>query len=221
MIEGARRTLPERPERPPPRRDALPRRRHALRMRRTSSARSSAAATRTPDWLRGHAHALVVLGRFTEAEAAVAAALARHPESQILLAVEGILASSRENWPKAVTLWGAYRRRFPDDRTGWEHHGRAVQGALLDAQEASHAEPAILSAPLKIDGRRRRRDPQLDAWLRRASATAASSARCNAVTPPNRSACCAGTTSSSTICSRRWRNRFEGHGPARAHRDAG
>ncbi len=104
-----------------------------------------------PDWLRGHAHALIVLGRFAEAEAAVATALARHPESQILLAVEGILASSRENWPKAVTLWAVYRRRFPDDRTGWEHHGRAVQGALLDAQEASHAEPAILSAPLKID----------------------------------------------------------------------
>ncbi len=105
-----------------------------------------------PDWLRGHAHALVLLGRFPEAEAALAAALARHPDEQMLLAVEGILASSREDWPKAVALWSDYRRRFPADKTGWEHHGRAVQGALLDAEDRrGTAAPAILSAPLKLD----------------------------------------------------------------------
>ena len=105
-----------------------------------------------PDWLRGHAHALVVLGRFDAAQAALAAALARHPDSKMLLAVEGILASSREDWPKAMTLWAAYRRRFPEDGTGWEHYGRAVQGALLKSQDDRLAGPSHpLSAPLKVD----------------------------------------------------------------------
>ena len=104
-----------------------------------------------PDWLRGHAHALVVLGRFDDAAAALRTALARYPESQMLLAVEGILASSREDWPKAVALWTAYRRRFPDDGTGWEHYGRAVQGGLLkEADDKLTATPSLV-APLQVD----------------------------------------------------------------------
>jgi tetratricopeptide (TPR) repeat protein len=105
-----------------------------------------------PDWLRGHAHALVLLGRFDEAERTIADALARHPDERMLLAVQGILASSREDWPNATALWAEYRRRFPDDKTGWEHHGRAVQGALLAAEDAgAPVAPAVLSAPLKLD----------------------------------------------------------------------
>ncbi|MBE7220843.1 MAG: hypothetical protein INR64_20445, partial [Caulobacteraceae bacterium] len=106
-----------------------------------------------PDWLRGHAHALVVLGRFAEAEAALARGLARHPESKMLRAVEGILASSREDWPKAIALWAAYRRSFPEDGTGWEHYGRAVQGAALSAADDRLAAPGgpVLTAPVQID----------------------------------------------------------------------
>ena len=104
-----------------------------------------------PDWLRGHAHTLVVLGRFEEAEGVLARARARHPDSPLLLAVEGILASSREDWPRAIELWAAYRRRFPHDGTGWEHYGRAVQGGLLAAADDRGRGGAEPIAPLKVD----------------------------------------------------------------------
>ena len=70
------------------------------------------------DWLRGHAHALVVLGRFEEAETAVTRSLRLHPKSQALLATEGILASSREDWPKAVELWTGLSPKLPGRRHG-------------------------------------------------------------------------------------------------------
>ena len=103
------------------------------------------------DWLRGHVHALTLLGRFEEAKAVLDRALALHPNSQLLRAVEGILASSREDWTKAVELWAAYRRSFPSDSAGWEHYGRAVQGALLAATDENLAAKTSLTAPLKVD----------------------------------------------------------------------
>ena len=115
-----------------------------------------AVAKRQPpvEWLRGHAHALILVGRFAEADAAIESALAKNPGEQLLLAVQAILASSREDWPRAVALWTAYRQKFPNDGTGWQHLGRAVQGGLLHDQESpARAKPSgeLLSAPLQIE----------------------------------------------------------------------
>lgn len=109
-----------------------------------------------PDWLRGHAHALVLLGRFDEAEVALTAALAKHPDEKVLLAVEGILASARQDWPTSIALWTAYRRRFPEDGTGWTHYGHAVQASMLSESidrdlPIPDQDAAGRPAPLKVE----------------------------------------------------------------------
>ena len=98
-----------------------------------------------PEWVQGEAHALVRLGRFHEAESTLAGARTRYPGAPGLMAVEGLLASERGDWPKAVALWSDYRRRFPEDPTGREQLERALaQQATPPAPVASAVDDAEL-----------------------------------------------------------------------------
>ena len=101
---------------------------------------AKAMSNYNPEALLGHAHTLVLLGRFDEAATEIEAARRRHPDDMCLDALEGTLISAREDWPKAVAFWTAYRVRYPDDGTGVENLGRAqLAMAMMEAeQEAPH-----------------------------------------------------------------------------------
>ena len=66
------------------------------------------------------------LGRYRDAEAALTAGRLRFPLAPGLMAVEGLLAAERHEWPKAVAIWSAYRQRFPDDDLGRDQLDRAA-----------------------------------------------------------------------------------------------
>ena len=99
--------------------------------------RAAASANPPPEWVQGEAHALVRLERYGEAEAALAAGRLRFPRAPGLMAVEGLLASERGEWPKAVALWTAYRQRFPDDEIGRHHLDEAVRASRRAGEDAS------------------------------------------------------------------------------------
>ena len=90
-----------------------------------------------PLWLAGAAHALLTLGRYDEAETVLTAARTRHPRHRGLMAVECMLASARENWPRAIELWSAFYRRYPDYPNAWEFLGRAVHAAKMSEVDAT------------------------------------------------------------------------------------
>lgn len=77
------------------------------------------------------AQTLTVLGRFEEAQGFVVAGRERYPDDRALAAAEAMLAAAREDWPVAVGLWSAYRKRYPDDEVGIEHYGRVVENGRL------------------------------------------------------------------------------------------
>ena len=95
-------------------------------------ARAVVSSNPTPDWFQGQAQALLRLGRLPEADAALKAGLERFPNSQGLMAVEGQLASTRADWPKAIAIWSAYRRRFPNDEVGQDQFDLAIQASDPD-----------------------------------------------------------------------------------------
>ena len=66
------------------------------------------------------------------------------------MAVEGAIAVARQDWPTALAFWTDYRRRYPNDATGWEQLGIAVQGAQLSRSEDAAAPPAPALAKIAI-----------------------------------------------------------------------
>ena len=103
--------------------------------------RAAEAPSPAPEWLQGEAHALLRLGRFKEAQQVLDRARQRFPEAPGLRALEGLLASERSDWPKAVALWSDYRRRYPEDGNG------EVQLARALAEERSAAPPVGANDP--------------------------------------------------------------------------
>ena len=106
-----------------------------------------------PDWLQGYAQSLFVLGDLDRASRALASARRRFPSHQGLCAVEGAILVARQDWPRAIAFWTDYRRRFPDDATGWEQLGIAVQSAQLSRSEdvAQSVAPGPAPALAKIE----------------------------------------------------------------------
>ena len=92
-------------------------------------AQAAASKNPSPDWLEGEAQALFRLGRYSEADAVIKTGRDRFPDSQGLIAVEGLLAAARQDWPKAVTIWTAYRRRFPADTLGQDQFEQALRAS--------------------------------------------------------------------------------------------
>ena len=117
-----------------------------------------------PEWLQGYVQSLFSLGEIDRAERALRSARRQFPEYRSLLAVEGAIAVAREDWPKAVAFWTDYRRRFPDDSTGWEQLGMAIQGAAMSqsadapvaASSAAPAPPALADIAIIEDEPMRR-----------------------------------------------------------------
>ncbi len=109
--------------------------------------RAAEAPNPASEWLQGEAHALLRLGRFDEAQRALDRARPRFPESPGLSAVEGLLASERGDWPKAVELWSAHCRRFSKDGIGEVQLERALAGER-NARPAPVA-PAVDDAELR------------------------------------------------------------------------
>ena len=113
-----------------------------------------------PDWLQGYVQSFFFLGDIDGAEAALKPARQKFPDHRGLLAVEGAIAVARQDWPAAVTFWTDYRRRFPDDATGWEQLGIATQGAAMshsaDAAGTAPAPPALASIAIVEDEPMRR-----------------------------------------------------------------
>lgn len=101
--------------------------------------RASEAPSPAPEWLQGEAHALLRLGRFDEAQRALDHGRPRFPDAPGLMAVEGLLACERGDWPKAVALWSEYRRRFPADGAGEVQLERALAGRRSAAPPSAAA----------------------------------------------------------------------------------
>lgn len=80
-----------------------------------------------PIWLHMHAHALLVIGDFDGLSQALARYKSAYPERSGPLSLEAMFASSRGDWSLAVELWHNFRQRFPNEKVGWEHYGRALQ----------------------------------------------------------------------------------------------
>jgi tetratricopeptide (TPR) repeat protein len=89
-----------------------------------------------PIYLHMYARDLLLLGRHDEVASLLPRWRARFPDYHGFLAVEGFLAQAREEWDKATAIWEDYRKRFPNEMAGWEHHGQSLQArqmARLDA----------------------------------------------------------------------------------------
>ena len=99
-----------------------------------------------PDWLQGYAQSIFAQGDVERADKILASARRRFPDHRGLLGAQGALLVTRQRWPEAAAFWTDYRRRYPDDATGWEQLGIATQGARL-----SHAADAQEVAPLLAD----------------------------------------------------------------------
>ena len=83
------------------------------------------------DWLQGYGQSLFFAGDVERATRVLASARRQHPRHRGLIAAEGAIAVACQDWRKAIAFWTEYRRRFPDDATGWEQLGIAVQGARM------------------------------------------------------------------------------------------
>jgi tetratricopeptide (TPR) repeat protein len=82
-------------------------------------------------WLHMYAHDLLLIGRYDEVVSLLPQWRTRFPDYHGFLAVEGFLAQAREEWDKAAAIWGDYRKRFPNEMAGWEHHGQTLQGRQM------------------------------------------------------------------------------------------
>ncbi len=99
--------------------------------------RAAEASGPAPEWVQGEAHALLRLGRFDEAQRTLDRARPRFPDAAGLMAVEGLLASERGEWSKAVALWSDFHRRFPDDSNGEAQLERALAARRGSATPAA------------------------------------------------------------------------------------
>ena len=107
--------------------------------------RAAEAPNPAPEWIGGEAHALLRLGRFDAAQDVLDRARSRFPNAPGLMAVEGLLASERGDWSRAVALWSDYLRRFPADGTGATQLEQALNGqrsAALPTTGAAVADDA-------------------------------------------------------------------------------
>ncbi|MCX8253018.1 hypothetical protein RHAL1_01389 [Beijerinckiaceae bacterium RH AL1] len=98
-----------------------------------------------PDWLQGYAQSLFFQGDFDRADKILTAARRRFPSHFGLRAAQGAIIVARQRWPEAVAFWTDYRRRYPDDPSGWEQLGIAVQGASLSHAADVQPAPPVLA----------------------------------------------------------------------------
>ena len=86
------------------------------------------------DWeaSQGHANCLVQLHRFDEAKVAIDRAVADFPKARSFLALRGALAMAREDWDAALSIWTAFREKYPNDQVGWENLGRTLTSKHLE-----------------------------------------------------------------------------------------
>ena len=98
------------------------------------------------DWLQGYGQSLFFAGEVDRAARVLASARRQHPNHRGLIAAEGAIAVARQDWTRAIAFWTEYRRRFPDDATGWEQLGIAVQGARMSEMADDRA-----PAPVQVD----------------------------------------------------------------------
>ena len=86
------------------------------------------------DWeaAHGHANCLVQLHRFDEAEVAIDHASGSFQNARSFLALKGALAMAREDWDAALSIWTAFREKYPNDQVGWENLGRTLTSKHLD-----------------------------------------------------------------------------------------
>lgn len=80
-----------------------------------------------PAWLHMYAHALLLVGDFDKLVPALAKFRSAYPDRSGFIALEAMFASAKEEWSLAVKLWQNFRERFPNERVGWDHYGRALQ----------------------------------------------------------------------------------------------
>jgi tetratricopeptide (TPR) repeat protein len=107
-----------------------------------------------PMWLHMYAHDLLLLGRHDEIASLLPRWRKRFPDYHGFFALEGLLAQAREEWDKATAIWDDYRKRFPNEMAGWEHHGQSLQGrqmARLDAHLNGGEDLPEPAVPEKIE----------------------------------------------------------------------
>jgi hypothetical protein len=104
-------------------------------------------------YLQIYAFALFVLGRDDRLEEATRLMRKRFPASPARIAIEAMLATRREDWDRALTLWREHMRLHPDNAAGWEHYGLAYQGrqlALLDENGGEREIEAVNPAQITV-----------------------------------------------------------------------
>lgn len=90
-----------------------------------------------PEYLQTYAFGLFVLGRDDRLEEAIGLLQMRFPDYPQSIALRAMLATRREDWDEALTLWREFRQLYPEDVAGWENYGKAYQAkqfALLERQ---------------------------------------------------------------------------------------
>jgi tetratricopeptide (TPR) repeat protein len=105
-----------------------------------------------PQWLKCHAHDLMVLGQFDLLDVLLPSYRTRFPRHRGLLGVQGMVASARGDHDRALAIWTDYRKLYPNDAVGWDHYGRAYQARELDRLgEREGRRPAEEAAPARIE----------------------------------------------------------------------
>ena len=102
-------------------------------------------------WRQNYVHNLLILGRLDEANRRLDSWLPRDPDNIGFLALQAMIASADKEPDVALSLWGAYRRRFPDDPVGWEHYGRAFQAWQLATVDGDRAAAIEAIVPERIE----------------------------------------------------------------------
>ena len=108
------------------------------------------------DWLQGYGQSLFFAGEVDRAARVLASARRQHPTHRGLIAAEGAISVARQDWQRAITFWTEYRRRFPDDATGWEQLGMAVQGARMSETDVAANAPVQADIAVVDDEAKRR-----------------------------------------------------------------
>jgi tetratricopeptide (TPR) repeat protein len=87
---------------------------------------SAVAFPRNGGCIAGVGRLLLKLNRLPEAEATVAAALARQPKDPVLTRLSAQVAAAREDWPEALRRWDLVLAANPNDQAASRSRGAAL-----------------------------------------------------------------------------------------------
>jgi tetratricopeptide (TPR) repeat protein len=107
---------------------------------------AASAFPRNGGCIAGAGRLLLKLNRLAEAEAAVAAALARLPKDPVLTRLSAQVAAAREDWPEALRRWDLVLAANPNDQAASRSRGAALWHMRMKASSADSETPGADAA---------------------------------------------------------------------------